>query len=112
MVYDSAVGIYWSNIELSLGITCACMPTLRPLLKKLAPGLLGSTRHTDPRNNKLNTVHLTGTSGGDTNTTAGQNSDELEFQTTPQSHSDSSKASVSVGEKSLEASHSRGKLEV
>jgi hypothetical protein len=34
----------WSNIELCVGIMCACLPTLRLLLVRLFPFLAGTTR--------------------------------------------------------------------
>ncbi|KAI2773472.1 hypothetical protein F4815DRAFT_404088 [Daldinia loculata] len=33
----------WSGVELDLGIICACLPTLRPMLARAFPRLLGST---------------------------------------------------------------------
>lgn len=38
-----AVISYLSTIEISLGIMCACIPTLRPLMKKIMPAMLGSS---------------------------------------------------------------------
>ena len=34
----------WSDIEINVGIICACMPSLRLLLVRLFPKILGSTR--------------------------------------------------------------------
>jgi hypothetical protein len=34
---------YLSTLETSLGIMCACIPTLRPLLKKISPKMAGSS---------------------------------------------------------------------
>lgn len=34
---------YLSTLETSLGIMCACIPTLRPLLKRLSPKMAGSS---------------------------------------------------------------------
>lgn len=34
---------YLSTLETSLGIMCACIPTLRPLLKKFSPKMAGSS---------------------------------------------------------------------
>ncbi|KAI1654050.1 hypothetical protein F4813DRAFT_232561 [Daldinia decipiens] len=33
----------WSGVELDLGIICACLPTLRPMIARAFPRLLGST---------------------------------------------------------------------
>ena len=38
-----AVTAYLSILETNLGIICACVPTLRPLVKKIAPVLVGSS---------------------------------------------------------------------
>ncbi|OJJ50368.1 hypothetical protein ASPZODRAFT_149708 [Penicilliopsis zonata CBS 506.65] len=43
--WDAAV---WSTIEINVGIICACMPTMRVILVRLFPRLMGSTR-SDPR---------------------------------------------------------------
>jgi hypothetical protein len=32
-----------SSVETSLGIVCACVPTLRPLMKRFSPALAGSS---------------------------------------------------------------------
>lgn len=41
MTYDLAVVAYWGAVEVNLPIICACLATIRPLLNKLLPGLLG-----------------------------------------------------------------------
>lgn len=41
--WDSSSLSYWTVIELNVGIMCACLPTLRPIIKKFIPALLGST---------------------------------------------------------------------
>ncbi|KAF2826496.1 hypothetical protein CC86DRAFT_351203 [Ophiobolus disseminans] len=42
-VYYSAATAYWSAIEINLGIVCASLPALKPLVVKIIPGF--STRH-------------------------------------------------------------------
>ena len=42
--WDGSATTYWSSVELNIGILCACLPTMRPLFKKYAPGLFGSSR--------------------------------------------------------------------
>ena len=39
--YELAALSYWSAVEVNLPIICACLTTIRPLLNKLFPGLLG-----------------------------------------------------------------------
>ena len=41
--WESSAAAYWSTVELNMGIMCASLPTLRPLLKKYVPGLVGSS---------------------------------------------------------------------
>lgn len=45
MTWELSTAAYLSTLELSIGILCACIPTLRPLVKKLAPRLVGSSDH-------------------------------------------------------------------
>ncbi|KAH7084758.1 hypothetical protein BKA63DRAFT_430589 [Paraphoma chrysanthemicola] len=47
---------YWSAIELNVGILCACLPTLRPLIKKYAPGALGSSNGDRTSTHRLGTI--------------------------------------------------------
>ena len=41
--WTQADGFIWTTIESYIGIVCACLPTLRPLLRMLFPCWLGST---------------------------------------------------------------------
>ena len=36
--------ISWSNIEINVGIMCACMPSLRVILVRMFPKVLGTTK--------------------------------------------------------------------
>ncbi|CAG8091105.1 unnamed protein product [Penicillium salamii] len=36
---------YWSTIECDVGVICACLPAIRSLLRRVAPGLFGDTTH-------------------------------------------------------------------
>jgi len=42
--WDQTNAIKWSNIECSVGIICACLPTLRVILVKFFPALTDTTR--------------------------------------------------------------------
>lgn len=48
--FDNVGAASWSAIECNTGIICACLPTLKPLMSKIMPGLLstlsGSRRNT------------------------------------------------------------------
>ncbi|KAK2761722.1 hypothetical protein FQN54_001550 [Arachnomyces sp. PD_36] len=41
--WDQPATAYWSAIELNMGIICACLATLRPLVSRIAPRLLNTT---------------------------------------------------------------------
>ncbi|KAL2863497.1 uncharacterized protein BJX67DRAFT_260617 [Aspergillus lucknowensis] len=40
--YDNVGAAAWSSIECNVGIICACLPTLRPLVSRIIPQLLSS----------------------------------------------------------------------
>ncbi|PTB36851.1 uncharacterized protein TrAFT101_007282 [Trichoderma asperellum] len=49
--YNASLALMWSAIEVNVGITCACIPTLKPLVLLLLPSMLykpnaHGTRHT------------------------------------------------------------------
>jgi hypothetical protein len=41
-IYYSAATAYWSAIEINLGIICASLPALKPLIVKIIPGFTSS----------------------------------------------------------------------
>ncbi|KAH9864417.1 hypothetical protein J1614_010351 [Plenodomus biglobosus] len=45
--YDNAPAATWSCVEANVGIICACLPLLRPLVTRLVPGIFSSRRRTD-----------------------------------------------------------------
>ncbi|CEJ57370.1 hypothetical protein PMG11_06063 [Penicillium brasilianum] len=47
ITYDSVVPSTWSSIEQSVGIICACLPTIRPLLRWLTGSSASSIRKRD-----------------------------------------------------------------
>lgn len=38
----------WSNIEIAVGVVCACLPSFRVILVRLLPSLYGSTNQNRP----------------------------------------------------------------
>ncbi|KAF2750589.1 hypothetical protein M011DRAFT_516936 [Sporormia fimetaria CBS 119925] len=56
--WDQFDVINWSTIEVNVGIICACMPTIRVILVRLFPKILGSTQ-----NNTNQYLHKYGTGG-------------------------------------------------
>ena len=41
--WDNVQAATWSNVEINLGIICACLPTLRPLIRRFFPRVLATT---------------------------------------------------------------------
>src|SRR5271155_524357 len=44
VTWDNVGAATWSSVELNVGIMCACLPTLRPLMNRLFPHALLSTQ--------------------------------------------------------------------
>jgi fucose permease len=38
--YNASLALMWSAVEVNVGITCACIPTLKPLVLRLLPSML------------------------------------------------------------------------
>lgn len=38
--WNSSLALMWSAVEVNIGIICACIPTLKPLIKKLIPSMI------------------------------------------------------------------------
>lgn len=45
----------WSFIEMNMGIICACLPTLQPLVSRMFPRLASSSNQTRARGNHYKT---------------------------------------------------------
>jgi len=39
--YNASFALMWSSVEVNIGIICACVPTLKPLMKRIMPKLIG-----------------------------------------------------------------------
>ncbi|KAJ5906745.1 uncharacterized protein N7473_003661 [Penicillium subrubescens] len=48
--YDNVGAASWSAIECNTGIICACLPTLKPLLSRIVPGLMSTFTGSKPTN--------------------------------------------------------------
>ncbi|GLI74924.1 hypothetical protein PoHVEF18_003173 [Penicillium ochrochloron] len=46
--YDNVGAASWSAIECNTGIICACLPTLKPLLSRIVPGLISTFTGSKP----------------------------------------------------------------
>jgi fucose permease len=48
--WTASTALMWSAVEVNVGIICACIPTLKPLIKKLLPSMI--TDHSHPGTEK------------------------------------------------------------
>ncbi len=46
--YNAAFSLMWSAVEINVGIICACVPTLKPLVKRILPKLIDRSNESDP----------------------------------------------------------------
>jgi hypothetical protein len=44
VTYDNSPAVTWSSVELNVGIMCACVPALRPVISAVFPKLLSTTQ--------------------------------------------------------------------
>ncbi|KAJ5495216.1 hypothetical protein N7539_000332 [Penicillium diatomitis] len=54
--YDNVGAASWSAIECNTGIICACLPTLKPLLSKILPGLVSTFTCSKPTRTSIGPV--------------------------------------------------------
>ncbi|KAH8670805.1 fucose permease [Xylariales sp. PMI_506] len=40
--FNASLSLMWSAVEVNVGMTCACVPTLKPLIVRILPAILGS----------------------------------------------------------------------
>lgn len=38
--YNASIALMWSAVEVNIGIICACIPTLKPLIKRILPSMI------------------------------------------------------------------------
>ncbi|KFY95103.1 hypothetical protein V498_03520 [Pseudogymnoascus sp. VKM F-4517 (FW-2822)] len=48
--------LMWTAVEVNIGIVCACIPTLKPVVKRILPILLESTRHHSSEETRITSV--------------------------------------------------------
>jgi hypothetical protein len=77
--YYSAATAYWSAIEMNLGIVCASLPALKPLVVKIIPGF--STRHSSRGYGTNLSGRMVKTYGFGSGGTRGTEDDEVELAT-------------------------------
>ncbi|KAJ5775559.1 uncharacterized protein N7511_000570 [Penicillium nucicola] len=74
--YDNVAAAAWSAVECNTGIICACLPTLKPLLARLFPGMM--TTFSASRPSYGDTAHHNSTWNGD-DSTLGAPGDDPEY---------------------------------
>jgi fucose permease len=42
--YHASISFMWSVVEVNLGIVCACIPTMKPLISRILPALIDNSR--------------------------------------------------------------------
>jgi hypothetical protein len=90
--YYSAATAYWSAIEMNLGIVCASLPALKPLIVKIIPGF--STRHSSRGYGTANSGNMGKSYGLGSKNTRGTQDDAVELANKPiNANAYSSKAS-------------------
>ncbi|TGJ87045.1 hypothetical protein E0Z10_g1767 [Xylaria hypoxylon] len=61
--WNASLALLWSAVEVNIGIACACVPTLKPLIIRILPAMLidpdGSTRRTSDTADVTPTVQST-----------------------------------------------------
>jgi len=61
--WNASLALLWSAVEVNVGIACACIPTLKPLIIRILPAMLidphGSTRRGSDTADKSSTVQST-----------------------------------------------------
>ncbi|KAJ5562498.1 Integral membrane protein [Penicillium sp. DV-2018c] len=76
--YDNVGAAAWSAVECNTGIICACLPTLKPLIARLFPGMITTFRGSRPTyGNTINTTQRTTWNGDES--TIGAPVDEPEY---------------------------------
>lgn len=55
--WDQANVVNWSNIEINVGILCACLPTMRIMLTRSVPRIFDSARGMSPSSSKKGTTY-------------------------------------------------------
>ncbi|KAH8661084.1 hypothetical protein BGZ61DRAFT_464724 [Ilyonectria robusta] len=77
VIYYTAPVFFWTNIELSLAVVCACLPTLRPIWKYLFPKPV--TTGTDSYEYRYGSGRRTGGHKATANTLPYEELDEMEL---------------------------------
>jgi len=50
--YNASTALMWSAVEVNVGIICACIPTLKPLVKRILPSMITDHSRNGSENNK------------------------------------------------------------
>ena len=50
--YNASIALMWSAVEVNVGIICACIPTLKPLIKRILPSMITDRTRTNSGTDK------------------------------------------------------------
>ena len=50
--YNASIALMWSAVEVNVGIICACIPTLKPLIKRILPSMITDRTRTGSNTDK------------------------------------------------------------
>ena len=64
--WNASLSLMWSAVEVNVGITCACVPTLKPLIIKILPAMI-----IDPNGTQRSSTGLPTHGSGQINTSTG-----------------------------------------
>ncbi|KAG4441555.1 hypothetical protein IFR05_002940 [Cadophora sp. M221] len=80
--WDNLPVSVWSTVEISVGMICTCMPTLRLLLVRFFPKIMGSTQLSRTGNNYYNSTHGHTANGGNISVVrpTGRSADETDTE--------------------------------
>ncbi|KAI0007920.1 major facilitator superfamily domain-containing protein [Xylariaceae sp. FL0662B] len=63
--WNASLSLMWSAVEVNVGIACACIPTLKPIIIRFLPAMLVDPDATARRGSTLDTPQQTSQSGSD-----------------------------------------------
>ncbi|KAI0868489.1 fucose permease [Hypoxylon argillaceum] len=85
--WNASLALLWSAVEVNIGITCACIPTLKPLIIRILPAMLidpdGSTRRASDTADRTPTLQ---SSYGHESITTARNATQDELSIPAQTH--------------------------
>ncbi|KAK4211444.1 major facilitator superfamily domain-containing protein [Rhypophila decipiens] len=75
--WNASLSLMWSAVEVNVGITCACVPTLKPLIIKILPAMI-----IDPNSTQQSSTGVPAPGSQQVNTSVGSKTDRRESSQT------------------------------